>query len=74
LTINAADLPMFKLATGFRDLMSSCQCHSNNKHIDKNINDHIKQLTLYLIRQLNIQFLKKAFLLQQVKDDLVIII
>jgi hypothetical protein len=50
-----------------------CQCQSNSKPIDKNISDHIKQLTLYLIRQLNIQFLKKAVLLQHVKDDILLL-
>jgi len=65
---------MAKLAIRFWGSNVCCQCQSNSKPIDKNISDHIKQLTLYLIRQLNIQFLKKAFLLQQVKDVLFIII
>ena len=65
---------MAKLAIRFWGSDVCCQCQSNSKPVDKHINDHTKQLTLYLIRQLNIQFLKKAFLLQQVKDDIFIII
>jgi hypothetical protein len=65
---------MAKLAIIFWGSNVCCQCQSNSKPIDKNISDHIKQAIVYLIRALNIQFLKKAFLLQHVKDDIFIII